>query len=91
MYPGTPTRAHNPYAKQRHPYDGVVFILYGLDTIFLLDYYLFRIYKALTYRNSTFSFTKSAIFINKYKQNCMFLGFCLFLLSFRWNADYYKY
>jgi len=32
MYPRTPTRAHNPYAKQRHPYDGVVF-LYGLDTI----------------------------------------------------------
>jgi len=36
MYPGTPTRAHNPYAKQRHPCDGVVFILYGLDTIYFI-------------------------------------------------------
>ena len=68
MYPGTPTRAHNPYAKQRHPCDGVVFCM-DLILSLLLDYYLFKVYKALTYRNSTFSFTKSAIFINKYKQN----------------------
>ena len=87
MYPRTPTRAHNPYAKQRHHCDGVVFICMDL-ILSLKDLENIQIPK---YLNSTFSFAKSAIFINKNKQNYMYPNFCLFLLSCDYPVYCLKY